>query len=183
MLSLDRIDEFNARFSRLVAFCGFGGLLMLSGAVSVDGILRSVFSSPITGVRDLSSVMTAVTVASCFVLCVAERANITVRFVGDALGPWWRNVLDAFGDLMTLGILSMMARQLWLFADDLAHHNETTMVLGWPLAPFTRIVCVLIAMCVPVNAVVFFQRARSLIAGKASADQKGSPDKTAGKDK
>ena len=178
MVSLDRIDEYSTRFSKLVAFCGFCGLLMLAGAMTVDGIMRTFFNSPITGVRDLSSVMTSVTVASCFVLCVAERANITVRFVGDALGSRWKNILEAFGDVMTLGILSLIARQLWLFANDLADNNETSMVLGWPLAPFTRVVCVLLGLCVPVNAVILFRRVKSVFARGASVDDRVTSDKS-----
>jgi TRAP-type C4-dicarboxylate transport system permease small subunit len=133
------------------------GLLSVAFAIALDAALRSIFASPITGVRDAGALFISVVIAASFSACIAERSNITIRFLGSALGGRWQEYLDVFGNLVTAAFFGLMARQIWLHANELALNNDTTIVLGWPLAPWWRVVSILIAFCVPTQIVVIYQ--------------------------
>ncbi len=131
----------------------------------LDVLLRWLFNSPITGVRDASSLFTAVIIASCFALCIAERKDITIRFLGDFFGARGGSILEAFGNLVTMAIFTVITWQLWVYTNELAQVGEMTMVLNWPLHPWWRIVSILIGACVPVQAVMFLQSAKAAFFG------------------
>lgn len=166
MFSLNFLERAVTRSSRVIALLGLAGMLTLAVATVCDVLARWLFSAPISGVRDLSQLFTAVIIASCFALCIAERNNITIRFVGSALGPRGSYSLDAFGNLITMLVFATMAWRMWAYANELAVDGETTMVLGWPFSPWWRIVSVLFGICVPVQLVVFLRSLGCAISGK-----------------
>ena len=166
MFSLNYLERAITRFSRVIALIGLAGLLTLAVATVCDVFARWLFSAPITGVRDLSQLFIAVIIASCFALCIAERNNITIRFVGRALRPRGRYSLEALGNLGTMLVFAAMAWRMWAYANELAIDGETTMVLGWLFSPWWRIVSVLFGICVPVQLVIFLQSLGCAIAGK-----------------
>jgi hypothetical protein len=49
---------------------------------------------------------------------------------------------------------------LWLYTGQLAVEKETTLVLGWPVAPWWRGLSVIMAFCVPVQLLVLLQSFR-----------------------
>jgi TRAP-type transport system small permease protein len=166
MQSSHRGEIFVVRFSRLISLIGFAGLLVFAVATVIDVLMRWIFNSPITGVRDASSAFTSVIIASCFALCIVDRSNITIRFLGNALGRTWREVFESFGNLLTLLVFGFTSWQLWLYAGQMALDGETTWVLGWPLAPWWYVASVLIGICVPVQGFVFWQTITSAFKGK-----------------
>jgi len=170
MTYLPHLERSIIRVSRMIGLVGLIGLLVLAFATVLDVFLRWIFNSPITGVRDAGALLVAVAVAASFSVCIAERGNITIRFIGNLLGQRWRDSLDIFGNMVMLGFFALMVRQLWLYADELALNHDTTMVLGWPVAPWWRVVVILVAFCVPVQIVVIFQMAKSAIAGNSSTE-------------
>lgn len=143
--------------SRLVALAGLAGLLTLAFATVVDVLMRWLFNMPITGVRDLSSLFVAIIIAASLPCCMAQRSNITIRFLGRVLGRHGHVTLEIFGNLVTLVTLGAMSWKFWLYAKDLALANETTWVLGWPVAPWWRGVAVILAFCVPVEVIVILR--------------------------
>ncbi len=171
MLSLDALDRAASRVSRLIALLGLTGLMVLALATVLDVLMRWVFNAPITGIYDASFVFISVIIASGFALCIAERGNITIRFLGNAFGIPVKNYLEAFGHFVTLIVFVAIAWQFWEYAKELSLDGETTMVLGWHLSPWWRIVAILFAVCVPVQAVVFLQTSKSAIFGESSADK------------
>ena len=116
----------------------------------------------------------ALILASCFPLCIYKRGNVTIRFIGNALGPRARNVFDAFGNLVTLLIFSVMAWQFWLYTDQIALDGESTWVLSWPVSPWWRVVTILIIICAPVTFVTFIQYVKAALTKKNASDLTGS---------
>jgi TRAP-type C4-dicarboxylate transport system permease small subunit len=166
MFSLNDLERAITRLSRVIALFGLAGMLIMAGATVCDVLARWLFSAPIAGVRDLSQLFTAVIIASCFALCIAERNNITIRFVGGVLNPHGRYALEAFGNLITLLVFAAMAWRMWAYANELAIDSETTMVLGWYYSPWWRIVSVLFGICVPVQFVIFLRSLGWAISGR-----------------
>ena len=119
--------------------------------------MRWLFNAPITGVRDTYALFLGVIIAACFPLCKAERSNITIRFLGNALGNPWRKAFELFGGLFTILIFSVIAWKTWDHAKNLELNNETTWMLGWPVAPWWKIIVGLIAFSVLVLVVVFLR--------------------------
>jgi TRAP-type transport system small permease protein len=171
MLSFKRIEEMTNRISRFIALIGLAGLLMLASATVLDVFMRWLFNRPIIGLNDTHSLFTAIVIASCFPLCMNKGGNITIRFIGNISGPRVKNILDAFGNLVTFVIFALMTWQLWLYTDQLARDGENTWVLNWPVSPWWRVVTIIILICVPVTLVAVIQHARSALKPRNTTDQ------------
>ena len=172
MSSLATKESKIIRWTRAISLIGLIGVLILATITVVEVLLRWLLDFPILGVADVSSLVIAVAVASCFPLVFAERGNITVRMVGTTLGPRSNNILEAFGSLVTIIILCLLIWQLWIYTGAVTDSNETTWVVNWPIAPWYWIVTVLFALCVPVQAVTLFNQIKSAFNGKGGADRK-----------
>ena len=90
MTLFGHFESLVGKISRAVSLIGLAGLLALAFATVLDVLLRWLMSKPITGVRDLSSLFVAVVIAASFPICIAEQKNITIRFLGTALGPFFQ---------------------------------------------------------------------------------------------
>lgn len=159
----EHLERSVTRITRAIALIGLAGLLLLASATVLDVLLRWLFNRPIVGLNDTHSLFTAIILASCFPLCIYKGGNITIRFAGKIFGPRVQDILDVFGNLLTLVIFGFMGWQLWLYADQLAEDGATTWVLGWPISPWWRIVTIIIFLCVPVALVTVIQFARSAL--------------------
>ena len=136
----------------------------------LDVLLRWLFNSPIVGLVDTYSLFMALVLASCFPLCIYKRGNVTIRFIGNVLGPRARNIFDAFGNLVILLVFALMAWQFWLYTDQNALDGESTWVLSWPVSPWWRAVTILIIICIPVTLVTFIQYVKAAIRDKNASD-------------
>lgn len=171
MSILGKLEKTATRVTRAIALIGLVGLLALASATVLDVLLRWIFNSPIVGLNDTHSLFTALIIVSCFPLCIYRRGNITIRFVGNIFGPRVNHILDAFGNLVTLIIFSIMAWQVWLYTDKLLRDGETTWVLNWPVSPWWRVVTILIFTCVPVTLLMFIRDSKSALGKKGVSDQ------------
>jgi TRAP-type C4-dicarboxylate transport system permease small subunit len=165
-LSFDRYVAVTTKISRLIALIGLAGLLALSLATVLDVLLRWIFNKPIVGLNDTYSMFAAIVIASSFPLCIAERGNVTIRFIGRLLGPRMSDILEAFGNLVACIIFILMAWQLWLYTDQLFQDGETTWILSWPVSPWWRIITILVMVNVPVSLVMAADSIRSAVEKK-----------------
>ncbi|MFH1953788.1 MAG: TRAP transporter small permease [Pseudomonadota bacterium] len=159
-------------WTRVVSLIGLAGLLVLAAMTVAEALLRWLLDFPILGIPDVSSLIITVAVASCFPLLFAERRNITVRLVGNLLGQRIYMLLEAFAYLVSIGIFCLMVWQLWILTGEFAASNQTTVVVRLPIAPWYRAATLLLALCVPVQAVVFYGQLRSALFGKEMSPQK-----------
>jgi len=172
MSSSSTLESKVIHWTRVVSLIGLVGLLILA-AMTVGGVLlRWLLDFPILGIPDVSTLVITVAIASCFPLVFAERRNITVRLVGNLLGPRISMMLEAFGYLVSIGIFCLMVWQLWIFTGEVAASNETTVVVRLPIAPWYRVATLLVALCVPVQAIIFYGQLKSALLGKGMPDQK-----------
>lgn len=164
-------ESLTGKISQVIALIGLTGLLGLAFATVLDVLLRWLFNAPIAGVRDLSSLFIAIVIAASFPVCITERSNITIRFLGSALGPRCREILDLFGNAVTLVVLAVLSWLIWAYAVELSESNETTWILLWPVSPWYRGVAVIVGFCVLVEVSVILQIIRSLVKGNGSHRQ------------
>ena len=154
MPAFRRLESAIISGSQVVALIGLAGLLALAFATVADVLMRWLFNSPITGVRDASSLFVAIVIAASLPSSINAGSNITIRFLGKALGRPWEVSLDIFGNFVTFLTLAAMSWQFWLYAKELGLAKETTWVLGWPVAPWWKCVAIILAFCVPIEVVV-----------------------------
>lgn len=133
------LERFHARVvhaSRVLSWAAVGALILVCGAVLLDVALRWAFNRPLHGLEDLNALVIVLAVAACLPAGFALRANITVRAFGRLLGLRAGAWLEAFGQLVTLAFIALVAWQLAVYVGDVA--NRRTPILGLPVATVWR---------------------------------------------
>jgi TRAP-type C4-dicarboxylate transport system permease small subunit len=139
-------------WSRNVALLGVIALLVVSAGTLLDVLLRWIANSPIRGLNDINGLAAPIVIAACLPLVLAHRQNISIRFLGDWLGPRASLWLDAFGALLLFIFVALVAWQLTLYTAELWRAKRTTWQLLLPVAPWWTAACLLVLLCVPVQA-------------------------------
>ncbi|MEQ8370026.1 MAG: TRAP transporter small permease [Alphaproteobacteria bacterium] len=148
------LSESVARATRVIALVGLLGLLVIAGATIIDVLMRWLFNAPLDGLSDIGELVIVLMVAACFPAAIAGRHHITIRFLGKVSGVRGREVLDMFGQLMTLAFFTVTAWQLVDYVVDLMGNGQTTWLIGLPLWPSWTVAALLIVLCVPVQLVI-----------------------------
>ena len=161
-MTIGKLEALAAKISRMLSLIGLLGLIGLSMATIADVLMRWLFNDPIVGVRDTYSLFLGIILASCFPLLMAERSNITIRFLGNLLGRRAGKVLDLFGGLLTMVFIFLASWKTWTYADELAESHDVTWLLHWPIAPWWRATAVLLFSSIIVLIIVFIQDAKSI---------------------
>ena len=151
---LDAIEDWCAAATRRVALVGVLGMLAISLATVVDISLRAAFSAPIAGFNEVVEVLMAVAIAACFPAGFAQRVHLSVDFLGERLTEHARAWLEAAGALFLLLLMVYLAWRLGSVAADLGAQQRTTILLGWPVAPFLWTVSGLFGLSVLVQLVI-----------------------------
>jgi TRAP-type C4-dicarboxylate transport system permease small subunit len=150
-----RLEERIGRWTRAIAVAGFVGLLGLAVMTMIDVLLRWVASAPIRGLTDINGLVVAIVIASCFPLVVAERQNISIRFLGDALGPRAERWLEALGSGALFVFVALVGWQLVLYTAGLADSGRTTWHLRIPVTPYWSVATGVVLLCIPAQAIAF----------------------------
>jgi TRAP-type C4-dicarboxylate transport system permease small subunit len=143
------------RWTRGIAIVGFVGLLVVSLLTMLDVALRWIANAPIKGLNDINGLAVAIVIAACFPLVVAERRNIVIRFLGDALGPPPSRWLEALGSAALLAFIALIGWQLALHVAGMAESNRTTWHLLIPVTPYWSVAAGVVLLCIPAQAVAF----------------------------
>lgn len=151
--SLVRLEVRLARGSRAVALLGVVALLVVAVGTLLDVALRWGLNAPIKGLNDINGLAVPIVIAACFPLVIAMRHNISIRFLGDAMGPAASRWLDAFGSLVLLAFVALVGWQLALHTAEMARSGRTTWQLLVPVTPWWTIASAVVLLCVPIQAV------------------------------
>ena len=106
----------------------------------------------------------AIAITACLPAGFAGGVNLKIdvlaRWLSGRLEAW----LDAIGAFALLVFVALLAQQVLIHADNLAREGRTTIILGWPQAPFMYMVVLLLAFSTLVQAVVTLNSVRRAIA-------------------
>ena len=160
-----RLESRIIRGTRAIAIVGFVGLLVVALLTMLDVSLRWVASAPIKGLNDISGLAIAIVIASCLPLVVAQRQNISIRFLGDALGPGAARWLDAFGSGALLAFVALIGWQLAMHTVGMAESGRTTWHLRIPVTPYWSAATLLVVLCIPAQAIAFIADVLRAITG------------------
>ena len=162
----------NKRVRRAAEFAGTAGaagVVVTSLLVVADVVMRAAFSAPITGATDVVIYTFAVVVASFFPVGLACGHNVTIRFLGKALGSRWHPWIELFAASVTMIIVVLLAWETSAFTLDATRSRLTTLTVGLPQAPWWWMVSAVFIACVPVQAVILFEAAQDAISGAGGA--------------
>ena len=151
--------------TRWFAFLGFFALLVASAITVVDAMMRGLFSAPLYEWADLSQLVYAIVIVSCFPAGLLQGHNIAIRFLGSALGRSATNWLEAFGALLTLIFFFFVAWQFVVMTIDLRQTNDTTMTVQFITWPWWSVATLFIIFCVPIQAVVLYGQLHRAVTG------------------
>lgn len=90
------------RATRVLALIGFTGLVAICVMTMYDGLARYGGLPRIPGFRDFGEVIFAVLIASCFPIGLLRNQNITITFLGTALGPRATQAFNLLAAILTL---------------------------------------------------------------------------------
>jgi len=152
--------------TRWAAFLGFFALLISAGVTVTDALMRGFLNSPLYSWSDLSQLVYAIVIVACFPAGLLQGHNITIRFLGSALGTRATYWLEVFGALLTLCFFLLIAWQFVVLTDELRTTNDTTMTIKFITWPWWTVVTTIIIVCVPIQAVVTWGQLRRAVRGE-----------------
>lgn len=164
-----RLEERISGWTRAIAVAGFVVLLAVAALTMVDVLLRWIANAPIKGLNDINGLAIAIVIASCFPLVVAERQNIVIRFLGDALGARPGRWLEALGSAALLAFVALIGWQLVLYTAGLAEAGRTTWHLRLPLTPCWSVATAVVLLCIPAQAIALVADVVRAVTGAPSA--------------
>lgn len=109
MATLERFERLLAQISRLAAYAGGAGLLIVAGLVVFEIFARRMLGFAITGVDELSGFAYAVAMAWGFAFTLFDRAHIRVDVVYVRLPKVVQRVLDVVALLALLGLMAFLS--------------------------------------------------------------------------
>lgn len=158
MVTLERrlaaAEERLTRVAEVLSWLAMAGLLLMAIVILVDVTLRWLVNRPLVGLEDITKLLVIVVVTACFPACALKRGNVTIRFLGEGLGARAARVLDAFGAVLFLVFLTLVAWQLGRYAVGVAEMGETTWVLRISVAPAFGVAAGLLGISALIQVVV-----------------------------
>lgn len=151
--------------TRRVAVLGFMGLVAMALLTLTDVLLRWTHLPRIPGFGDYGEVVFAVVIATCFPAGLLQGHNITIRFLGRAVGRKGAAWLEMIGALATLLFFTLLVWQFVIYTIDLAANTRTTRTLELPLAPWWWITTAVISLTIPVQGLIVVERAIAAFTG------------------
>ena len=97
MMFLSRLHGVLERISRVAVWIGGGALLICAFMVSVDVIMRKLFSVTMSGSDEISGYAFAAATAWAYSYALLHRSHIRIDALYGVLPIWVRSVLDALG--------------------------------------------------------------------------------------
>jgi TRAP-type transport system small permease protein len=150
------------RLSRLIAGIGLAALVVLAIVSVLDIVGRELFKTPIEGFSDIADLLVVFAAAACFPVSLAEGHHVAVRFIGQLHWRLWET-LELLGHVLLLAVLTLIVWQLTIFAVDVYRSSQTTWLMHIPVWPLWTITTLLLAACLPVQAVVVWEQLRRVL--------------------
>ena len=166
MNALDRQERQLDRWTRRIATIGFTGLVIIAVLTMVDALARWWWLPRIEGFNDFNQVIFAVVIATCFPAGLLRANNVTIRFLGSALGPGPTRWLEVFGATLTLAFFSMLAWRFVFMTADYQVNYRVTETIEMPVAPWWWLTTAIMVLCVPIQVWVIGDRLIGALEGQ-----------------
>jgi len=176
---LDHTERWLERSVRPLASVGVLGMLIAAGVTVADVLMRWLAGTGVLGLNEIISMVFGVAIAACLPAGTAGgvhlKIDIFARWITGRLAAW----LDVFGSLLLLIFFAMLTQRLFIFAQTLQAQVRTTVLLGWPMAPFMFVFVALLAITTVVQATIAINKIRQAAAYVEALGAKSYPVATA----
>lgn len=141
-----RVLNWLSRLSDLGIVLSMVTLLIIMLLVTVDVILRNLFSNSITGTVEISELLQGVVVFFGMAATLKSGHHIAADFLVERFSVRSQAVIDLATGLISLAVMSLMAYALWRAATGPGAAHEVTSLLEIPTQPFWLIAALGIAL-------------------------------------
>lgn len=107
-------------------------LAAMVGLTVADVVLRSFFAAPIRGMLELIELGLACTIFIALPAVFLRREHLVVDVIDHFARPRTVRFLDRLGALVSLGVLAVMAWQMWPLAQTMVEFGDVTSDLSIP---------------------------------------------------
>ena len=154
MEAMARLESRLTRWMRAIAFVGLAALMIEALVTCADVLLRWLANKPIQGLNEILEVVTAIVIATCFPIVVADRHNIAIRLLGQMVWKSGARWLEVLGGLVLLIFLVVVGWQLAVFTGEVIQDGERSIVLLIPTAPFWVAATAIYCLCIPAQVLL-----------------------------
>lgn len=148
---LGRLDARVDGFTRLLAVAGAMTIIGISFLTIADVILRAGLGTTIPGLNEVQILALGVAVTACLPSGFARSIHVTVDLALARLRPAARDFFKTAGALVLLVFVAVIGLQLLALAQNYASRGQTSIILGWPVAPFYLAMAGLLLACIPIQ--------------------------------
>jgi tripartite ATP-independent transporter DctM subunit len=173
---LNYVDSQCVSVTRRIAFVGVFGMLAVTALTVADVMARWLWGGSVPGLNEVLAMGLAATISSTFPAGAAGRINLAVDILASRFGERALLWLQAAGAFFLLVFYALLTWRVAFFANQLAGRGVTTVILGWPQAPFIFTVAFFFGLTTLVQTVVALVALRNAIAGRSMTAAAGFSD-------
>lgn len=173
--TLDRLERGAFVLTRPIAFLGVIGMLVASGTTVIDVLLRWLANSGVSALNEIVALAFAVAVTACIPSGLAGGVNLTIDLLQSRFTHRLSAWLQAIGALLLLVFFALLSWRIAVYAVSLADRGATTVIRGFPQAPFFFVAAGLVGIGVLVQALVTANLARKALATRNDSGPASSP--------
>jgi tripartite ATP-independent transporter DctM subunit len=170
----DQLEKWLERAVRPLASIGVLGMLIAASATVIDVLMRWLAGRGVLALNEITSMCFGIAIAACLPAGTAGgvhlKIDIFARWITGRLAAW----LDAFGAGLLLLLFVLLTHRILLFAGTLQTQGRTTVILGWPMAPFFYAASLMLVITTVVQVVITINKIRQAIAYSAAAAREPS---------
>jgi len=128
-----RLHALLEKISRVAVWIGGAALLVCAFMVSVDVIMRKLFSITMSGSDEISGYAFAAATAWAYSYCLLHRSHIRIDAVYGVLPIWLRSILDALGLALLLFYMAYLTNKAMdVFLTSWTHDSVSITTLSVP---------------------------------------------------
>jgi len=148
-----------------LAYAGIVLLLVQAFLILIDALGRWLFSAPIHGLEDVSSLMIVMIVASFFPAILIGRQNIRATIMGRILNQSVIRWMDVFGHFILFVFVMTIAYQFSNYTIQM--RAQTTLILRLPTAPAMVMSALLLMASAFIQGFVLITEIRTAVSQKS----------------
>jgi TRAP-type C4-dicarboxylate transport system permease small subunit len=138
----------------LAALCGVTAALALFAIMAltlVDVGGRKLLASSVPGALEVTELLMVAVIFSGLPLVSLRGEHVVFDSLDPWLPPWLRKTQALLVNLLCAALLLGLAAVMWIKAGQMAEYGDTTAQLKLALAPFVRVMSVLLAISAAVH--------------------------------
>lgn len=153
------------RITSLFATAGALAIVAIAFLTIADVALRAALSITIRGLNEILVLVLGVAVAACLPSGFARAIHLSVDLLTSVLRDRVGHALKFAGAAVLLVFAGIVGVELLDIAQTYGARGQTTIILGWPIAPFYYAMAAFVLVCVPIQALHTIEGLSKALAG------------------